>query len=322
MAKYIRPDVYIYEGNSIIKYHKIYDGGGVGSGGTKIGTSSDVFFLKVNLTPNTQKWTVEDPGVTEVVEWIDSGGELPVPPGSYTIYFNDAETWEWIKPDSLPITITENTTLDISYGVPGISSDRYQDNLNTTIFIDNGLYYITGPTFSIPDNYYNDILFPLTIYINTNISEPYDIYYTTDGSTPTSSSTLYNSSIIYANPFLESDPMGTAKIIKTVLIKNGFTSVESWLYIRKNGSYKSEDREYIAESMIQQSSVIIDSGEYITTVTTTEPVSGDTLNMNEIIIDSGEYITTVTTTEPVSGDTLNMNEIIIDSGEYWESIIE
>jgi hypothetical protein len=234
-----------------------------------------------------------------------------------------------------PMTGTTYTITASGYGLTATDStsmyalaSTYSDNVSyMSVLPVSGSYYIIPPTFSGLSEYTFETDFPKTL----TISCAAPIYYTLDGSTPTSASSLYSAPISIVSEYY------TGSGIQTLVVKAvGYDStVGDYSDVATSITYKKVP--FGVAIIVNRTDVLVEaivSEQKGSLVTTAMPVSG---SYDEVVILQTDAYTdeVITTAIPVSGsydeivivqedytdDPVSMSVLPI-SGAYWKVIVE
>lgn len=189
--------------------------------------------------------------------------------------------------------------------------------------LDSGIYGVSAPTFSITSGYYISNLFPLLVTISHELAaNKRSIYYTTDGTTPTILSILYNEVHMHIPAFTSGDPVGTTKTIKAVAYVAPTYGTVATLTVQKMGNFVYGTREVWLYDVPVMNAAIISSGAYTPTTINLETLIDPTIVVNSAIVDSGVYWTPLVVSEDLDEDpTVVFNSAILDSGRYWDPVV-
>lgn len=165
--------------------------------------------------------------------------------------------------------------------------------------IESGVYWVSAPTFGMTSGYYIDILFPMSTTISHELAAAKrSIYYTTDGTTPTIASSLYDESHIHIPAFGVGE---TTKVIKAVAYADGDYSAVATLTLQPMINFKYGDQEVWLYDVPAISAGEIESGAYTVVI-----------NVWPEVFEEG---TAAAPTLAISGGT-------IESGRYWDPVVE
>lgn len=253
---------------------------------------------------------------------IDNGVGVVAISGSTIVYPMTGTTYT-ITASGYGLTATASTSM---YSLASTYSDMGIICLSSPV---SGSYAIPSPTFSglVEYVFETDLPKPLTI---SDVA-PVSIYYTLDGSTPTSASSLYSAPISILSEYY------TGSGIPTLIVKAvGYdSSIGDYSAVATSITYKkisigdtivlpnTDPQEAISSDLPIITTAMPVSGAYtevvivqdtaytedVPIVTTAEPVSGA---YTEVVIEQEIYTETepiVTTAEPVSG-------------AYWQVIVD
>ncbi len=213
----------------------------------------------------------------------------------------------------------------IEYGVaaPGPPPETWGDYFWVSCEnpIQEGFQGPPTPTFSIPDGWYIVEMYPIIVKIYSTLAPAKrSIYYTLDGSTPTTASSLYDE----AHVDLPAFGAGFATItLKAVVYADGKYSRVATLVAGKMQSALWADSPPEAWAYdLHTVNGIIESGNYWPKIVIPEIQVEPTLLLSPPIIESGSYENVIVAPEDIVEPTLQFSGGIIDIGAYWDPIVE